>query len=140
MNYTEAEYEQMTGKPAPPLTPTVKALQLLQSLANGEGATSEAQLVRAIVLALTSQGWTVLCAGQRDARGAGSTVGLPDLIACLPPADPTSACLVVLLEVKHGKGRVRPDQQRLANSGISHIVRSVRDALDACGITEKRGS
>jgi hypothetical protein len=89
------------------------------------GPVLEKDLCRQIVAALRRKGFTVLEVGQLIARGSGTTVGTPDLFVSRP-----SWGLWQAMEVKTEKGRIRPEQQAIAATGLSAIVRSVSQAIE----------
>jgi len=93
---------------------------------------NEAEVVEAIRKELTARGWVVLRAGQFVVKGSGSDAGVPDLL-CAYPANPPHPCKTVWLEVKFGKNKPTPAQQKLIDIGASHCVYSVAEALKACG-------
>lgn len=96
---------------------------------------SEKALVQAITRALTDRGWRVCHVGQFVAKGSGTTVGFPDLVAIKPACAPYPA-IIRLLEVKYGKNKPTADQQAFVEMGAAAIVWSVADALEYCGYEE----
>ena len=90
---------------------------------------TELDLQKQIIQGLRAHGFTVLStssgAAGRPRRFNGNTSkGVPDLFAAKTGTDRWTG-----LEVKLPKGRVKPEQQELADSGMVYIVRSLDDAL-----------
>ena len=88
----------------------------------------EARVVTAIQKAIEAAGGIYLRCGQRNARGAGNTVGAPDLFLRLRTWVPH---VWLGVEVKGTGGRARPAQAALAEIGAIVIVDTVEDAMDA---------
>ena len=84
---------------------------------------TEAQIQHCIVQALRLKGYVVLETGKQRQQGVNS-VGCPDLLVWWPGWFGWRA-----LEVKTATGRVKPEQQRLADLGATVIVRSLDEAL-----------
>ena len=88
----------------------------------------EARVVTEIQRAIEAAGGTYLRCGQRNARGAGNTVGAPDLFLRLRTWVPN---VWIGVEVKAPGGRARPAQAALADINAIVIVDTVEDAMDA---------
>lgn len=91
--------------------------------------TSEKLLVARIVHVLESRGCVVIQTGQRKAKGAGNTVGAPDLFATRSVFH-----YWIGMEVKTAEGRPSKEQQELIDAGKVFLVRNEQQALDAMGL------
>jgi hypothetical protein len=103
----------------------------------------EATVMREIVCALGFYGWkepgvdgTVvhdkffLRVGQRNARGAGSTKGVPDLLVSVPGLPFWLGFELKARNAKaHGRGRLRAEQRILVDAGVVHVARSWGDVM-----------
>jgi hypothetical protein len=96
---------------------------------------SEKALVQAITRALTVRGWRVCHVGQFVAKGSGTTLGFPDLVA-IKPADPPYPAIIRLMEVKFGRNKPTLEQRAFYEMGAAAIVWTVADALEYCGYEE----
>ena len=100
--------------------------------------TTEASIQATLKQALETCGYTVLeIAKGRSSKAAGlwtgTTPGAPDMLVSHPDW-PTAEWLG--LELKTPTGKVRPEQQKLADLGRVVIVRSVADGLREVGCKE----
>lgn len=102
--------------------------QVTKSAASPVFVGSESDLVAKILKVAEEQGYKSLVVGQRNARGAGTTVGYPDLSFRRPSWPRGLACLI---EVKVAGGAVRKGQELLHQDGWSYVVWSVEEAISA---------
>jgi hypothetical protein len=95
--------------------------------------TAEKCIVAAIMNALEKRHCIVIQTGQNRAKGAGNSVGCPDLFVGRAYASGIKSDWRAL-EVKAIGGRVSPEQQKLVDAGLVTIVRSAQEALVAMGL------
>ena len=106
---------------------------LAASQADTTGTRAESAIVRDIIAELGALGYEPVEIGQRKAKGSGTTVGCPDFLFRRQNWPTGIWCA---MEAKTARGRVRPEQQTLADRNGVCIVRSVEDALVALYRTE----